>query len=243
MIKLDMLAFAAHPDDTELSCAGTMLAHIAQGFSVGVVDLTRGEMGTRGSADLRDNEAAEAARILGLSLRENLRFADCFFTNDKKHQIAVIEKIRQYRPRIVLANAPKDRHPDHGKAAQLVADACFLAGLRKVETIDPETGNQQEAWRPQIVYHYIQDTYLKPDIVIDISDFMETKIAAIKAYKSQFHNPDNSSKEPDTYISSKAFFDRIYAKALELGYPLGFLYGEGFICRRHIGAKHLGDLI
>lgn len=244
MIKLDMLAFAAHPDDTELSCSGTMLAHIAKGYSVGVVDLTRGEMGTRGTPELRDQEAADAARILGLSVRENLGFADCFFVNDRHHQLEIIKKIRQYQPRIVLANAPKDRHPDHGKAAQLVAEACFLAGLRKIETFDPTNDSPQTAWRPSVVYHYIQDTNLKPDFVVDISNFMETKLAAVMAYKSQFYNPDttNNDSEPNTYISSKVFLDRIRAKALELGYPLGFLYGEGFISRRHIGVKCLGDL-
>lgn len=238
-MQLDLIVFAAHPDDAELGCGGTLISHVRLGKKVGIIDLTRGELGTRGTPETRDSEAAEAARILGLSVRENLGFADGFFVNDRAHQLAIIAKIRQYRPAIVLCNAPYDRHPDHGKGAHVVADACFLAGLAKIITTDAEK-NPQTAWRPQVVYHYIQDTYLKPDFVIDISAVIEQKIAAVRAFKTQFYDPN--SAEPSTYISDKHFLDRLYARALDLGKPLGFEYGEGFIARRMVGVRNLFDL-
>ena len=238
-MQLDILVFAAHPDDAELGCGGTILVHTKAGKQVGIIDLTRGELGTRGTAETRRQEAAAAAAILGVAVRDNLGFADGFFSNDATHQLAVIAKIRQYRPAIVLCNAPHDRHPDHGKAAQLVADACFLSGLTKIITTN-EQGLTQTAWRPQVVYHYIQDTYIKPDFVLDISAVMEQKIAAIQAFKTQFYDP--TSTEPATYISDKHFLDRNYGRALDLGKPLGFEYAEGFICRRTMGVRSLFDL-
>lgn len=239
-MKLDILAFAAHPDDAELGCGGTLLSHRAQGKTTGIIDLTRGELGTRGTPTTRAREASDAAKILGIAIRENLGFADGFFVNDRTHQLAIIAAIRRYRPEVVLANAPRDRHPDHGRAAQLVVDACFLAGLRRIETHN-NNGELQGEWRPKAVYHYIQDQYIKPDFVIDISAFMEEKIAAVKAFTSQFYNP--ASDEPETYISDKAFLERVYARALNLGKPVGFQYAEGFIARRFTGLRNLFDLV
>lgn len=238
-MKLDILVFAAHPDDAELACGGTLIKHIQLGKKVGIIDLTRGELGTRGTAQTRDKEASDAANILGLSIRENMAFADAFFLNDKAHQLALISKIRRYQPEIVLCNAPHDRHPDHGKGAELAVKSCFLSGLIKIETNDPQ-GNPQKAWRPKAVYHYIQDTYLKPDFVVDISSVIEQKIAAVKAYKTQFYDPN--STEPDTYISSQHFLNGLSARSLDLGRPLGFSYGEGFIATRAIGIQNLFDL-
>lgn len=239
-MKLDILAFAAHPDDAELGCGGTLLSHRAQGRTTGIIDLTRGELGTRGTPNTRAREASDAAKILGVAIRENLGFADGFFVNDRIHQLAIIAAIRRYRPEVVLANAPRDRHPDHGRAAQLVADACFLAGLRRIETHN-NNGELQDEWRPKAVYHYIQDQYIKPDFVVDISAFMEEKIAAVKAFTSQFYNP--ASDEPETYISDKAFLERVYARALNLGKPVGFRYAEGFLARRFTGLRSLFDLV
>ena len=240
MKKLDILAFGAHPDDVELGCSGTLLAHVAKGKAAGIVDLTRGELGTRGNAVLRLEEAAAAAKILKLSARENLGFADGFFANDANNRLAIIRGIRKYQPEIVLAPAIRDRHPDHGKAAQLIANACFLAGLSKIETL--ENNQHQAAWRPKAVYHYIQDYQLQPDFVVDISDFMEQKMAAVKAYGSQFYKPKDDGNEPQTYISSKAFMDRLYSRASEFGRPCGFEYGEGFSVNRWIGVKDLFGL-
>ncbi|MGB5929248.1 MAG: bacillithiol biosynthesis deacetylase BshB1, partial [Cyclobacteriaceae bacterium] len=192
-MKLDILVLAAHPDDAELSCSGTIATHIANGCKVGIVDLTRGEMGTRGSADLRDKEAENAARVMGISARENLRFEDAFFQNDKDHQMALIRVIRKYQPEIILANAVHDRHPDHGKAAELIRTSVFLSGLRKIETTG-EDGSQKE-WRPKALYHFIQSLYIKPDFVVDISDHWETKMNSIRAYESQFYS--KSSHEPE----------------------------------------------
>jgi bacillithiol biosynthesis deacetylase BshB1 len=238
-MKLDILVFAAHPDDAELGCGGTIISHVQRGKKVGIIDLTRGELGTRGTAQTRDQEAADAAQILGLSVRENMQFADGFFLNDQAHQLAIIAKIRQYQPDIVLCNAPHDRHPDHAKGANLLVQATFLSGLQKIVTTDPQ-GNPQAAWRPQALYHYIQDTYLKPDFVVDISAVIEQKIAAVKAFKTQFYDPNSS--EPATYISDPRFLERIYARSLDLGKPIGFQYGEGFIAIRHIGVQNLFDL-
>ncbi len=238
-MKLDILAFAAHPDDTELSCSGTLAAHIAQGKSAGVVDLTEGEMGTRGTISDRRREAADSARLLGLAVRENLKFKDALFRNDTEHLTEVVRMIRRYRPEIVLANAIRDRHPDHGKAADLIREACFLSGLRKFETTD--NGEAQEAWRPRNVYHYIQSIYVKPDIVVDITDHWETKMNAIKCFKTQFYDPD--SDEPTTFISSEGFLKFLEGRAREFGYVTGVEYAEGFTVDRYIGVSNLFDLL
>lgn len=238
-MKLDILVFAAHPDDAELSCAGTIMSHIKQSKKVGIIDLTRGELGTRGTAATRYHEAAAASKILGLTMRENLGFSDGFFQNDNLHKLAVIKKIRQYQPEIVLANAIHDRHPDHAKGAKLVAEACFLAGLIKIVTLD-EIGQTQAAWRPKAVYHYIQDTYIAPDFVVDITDFIEQKEEAIKAFKTQFHNPE--SDEPSTYISNASYLDAVRSRATDIGKQVGFRYAEGFTKTRTIGVNNLFDL-
>ena len=239
-MKLDLLAFAAHPDDTELSCAGTLASHIHMGMNVGVIDLTRGEMGTRGSAEIRDQEARESAKVLGLSIRENLGFEDAFFKDDLHHQMEMIKKIRQYQPDIVLANAVSDRHPDHGKAAKLTERSCFLAGLSKIVVKD-EAGKDLEPWRPRVVYHYIQSNYLSPDFIVDVSDFWDKKMEAIRAFGSQFHDPN--SNEPETFISSPEFMKLVEARGKEFGHSIGALYGEGFTINRNIGVRNLKDLM
>lgn len=238
-MKLDILVFAAHPDDAEISCSGTIMTHIARGRKVGIVDLTMGELGTRGNAQLRMMEAQDSAGILGLTVRDNLAFRDAFFKNDEEHQLAVIRTIRKYRPELVLANAVEDRHTDHGKAAELVRDACFLSGLAKVETSFENIA--QEAWRPKGVYHYIQNNYIKPDVIVDISAFWEQKIESIKAFKSQFHDPE--SDEPETFISQPGFLDFLRSRAREFGHAIGAMYGEGFTVNRFLGVKDLFDLI
>jgi bacillithiol biosynthesis deacetylase BshB1 len=219
-MKLDILVMAAHPDDAELSCAGTILKHIAAGKKVGIVDFTRGELGTRGTPEIRLQESADATKILGLHVRENLGIRDGFFRNDEETQLKLIEVIRKYQPDIVLANALEDRHPDHGKGAQLAIDACFLSGLRQIKTGD------LPAWRPAQVYHYIQDRYLEPDFVVDISSQWDKKEAAIRAFKSQFFDP--ASAEPASYISSPDFLNFIQARGMEMGHKIGVKYGEGF---------------
>jgi len=224
-MKLDILAFGAHPDDVELGCAGTILKHIEDGRKIGIIDLTRGELGTRGSAAIRKKESDAAAKILGVAVRENLGMADGFFLNDKKHQLKVIQKIRQYQPDVVIANSPKDRHPDHGRGAQLVSDACFLAGLPKIKT--SLHGKSQKAWRPKSVYHYIQFNPHKPDFVVDISKHFEKKMDAIRAFPSQFYNPD--SKETETLISSPEFFNLVKKRCEEHGSQINAKYGEGFL--------------
>lgn len=239
MMKLDILVLAAHPDDAELTCAGTIAKHVAMGKKVGIIDFTQGEMGTRGTPELRLDEARESAGILGLQVRDNLGLADAFFLNDREHQMALIKKIRQYRPDIVLANAIHDRHPDHGRGAKLAVDACFMAGLRKIETeLD---GSPQEAWRPKQLFHFIQTQYIKPDFVVDVSDFWEKKIASIRAFKSQFFNP--GSNEPVTYISSENFMNFIDARGREFGQSVGVDYGEGFTLDKQLGVKSLYDLM
>jgi bacillithiol biosynthesis deacetylase BshB1 len=225
-IKLDILVMAAHPDDAELSCSGTILSYIAQGKKVGIVDFTRGEMGTRGTPEIRLQESNEATKILELHARENLELADGFFQNDQASQLILMEVIRRYRPEIVLANALEDRHPDHGKGAKLAIDACFLSGLRMIHTIDSHSKSEQSAWRPKHVYHYIQDRYLEPDFVIDITEHWETKERSIRAFKSQFFDP--TSTEPNSYISSPDFLSFIQARAQEMGHKIGVKYGEGF---------------
>ena len=230
-MKLDILVMAAHPDDAELSCAGTILKHIAAGKKVGIVDFTRGELGTRGTPEIRLQESADATKILGLHARENLGIRDGFFKNDEETQLKLIEVIRKYQPEIVLANALEDRHPDHGKGAQLAIDACFLSGLRQIKTGD------LPAWRPGQVYHYIQDRYLEPDFVVDISANWNQKEAAIRAFKSQFFDP--SSSEPASYISSPDFLNFIQARAMEMGHKIGVKYGEGFQSQKTLEKKIL----
>ncbi len=238
-MQLDILAFAAHPDDAELSVAGTLMSHIDKGYTVGIVDFTRGELGSRGSADLRDEEATTSTEIMKLNVRENLRFDDGFFENNKEHQMEIIKIIRKYQPKIVLLNAPDDRHPDHGKAAKLGSDACFLSGLLKIET--QLNGVLQTHWRPSFVYHYVQDRLLPHDFVVDITPYFDKKIQAIKAFKSQFYNPKSS--EAATYISDPKYFDYIEARMLEYGHSIGVKYGEGFIKQRQIGVTNIFDLI
>lgn len=238
-MKLDILAFAAHPDDVELSCAGTLLRHIAAGKQVGVVDLTQGELGSRGTAALRREEAAKASAILGIHYRHNLGMRDGFFTIDEAHQRLIIEQIRLCRPEIVLANAVSDRHIDHGRAAKLVAEACFLSGLRQIKTT--WEGIAQEAWRPRAVYHYIQDRYLKPDLVVDITEHFPTKLEAIKAFGSQFYDPNSDG--PMTPISRPDFLDFIEARAREMGRLVPVTYGEGFTVERAPGVVDLTQLL
>lgn len=238
MMKLDILVLAVHPDDAELGCSGTILKHIALGKKVGIIDFTRGELGTRGTADIRDEEAADSAKIMGLHARENLRFRDGFFENNEAHQLEVVKMIRKYQPEIVLTNAMHDRHPDHGRAGDLANDACFLSGLSKISTqLDNE---EQQAWRPRLVLQYIQDRYIAPDIIIDITPYFETKIAAIKAFKTQFFNPELD--EPDTYISSPEFFESVIGRAREFGKVVGATYGEGFTSRKLLGVDNLFNL-
>ncbi|MDB5140356.1 MAG: bacillithiol biosynthesis deacetylase BshB1 [Mucilaginibacter sp.] len=239
MLKLDILVLSVHPDDAELGCAGTILKHIAAGKKVGIVDLTRGELGTRGTAEIRDKEAAEAARILGLAVRENIGIPDGFFQNTQEHQLKVIAAIRKYQPEILITNAYHDRHPDHGRANELVEASAFLSGLRRIETYN--NGELQEAWRPGLVLHFIQDNYIKPDILVDVTGFWDKKIESIKAYGSQFFNPD-WQQEPQTYISSPDFIKIVEARAMEFGKSIRVKYAEGFTSRKILGVDSLFDL-
>ncbi|CAN5546807.1 bacillithiol biosynthesis deacetylase BshB1 [soil metagenome] len=238
-MKLDILVLAAHPDDAELGCGGTIIKHIAAGMKVGIVDFSRGELGTRGTAETRDKEATDSAKILGLSARENLSLPDGFFQNEKEHQMVVIQAIRKYQPDIVLSNAIYDRHPDHGKGSDLAYVSCFLSGLAKVETNVAE--KKQEPWRPKAHYHYIQSEFIKPDFIVDISGTWQKKMEAIRAFKTQFHDP--TSKEPETYISNPAFQKLLEARAIEFGHAIGVQHGEGFTTRRWLGVKSLYDLL
>lgn len=239
-MKLDILAIAAHPDDVEMSCAGTLLAATAVGKKIGIVDLTRGELGTRGTPETRAAEAAAASQILGVTVRENLGLADGFFQNDRAHQLPIIAALRRHQPDIVLCNAITDRHPDHGRAAQLISDACFLAGLRMIETLD-NAGQPQAAWRPKHVYHFIQDRPITPDFVVDITPYWTKKWASILAYKTQFFNPNLD--EPSTYLSSLEFNKFMEARAREFGHMIGVEFGEGFTKERILGVRELGDLV
>lgn len=239
-MKLDILGISVHPDDIELSCSGTIFKHIAQGKKVGIVDLTRGELGTRGSAAIRTEEAKKAAEVMGLSVRENLDMADGFFQHTQENLIKIARVIRQYQPDIVLANALSDRHPDHGRASKLTADACFISGLVKVEISDDD-GQLLERWRPKAVYHYIQDHNLHPDFVVDVTGYMDQKIESIMAYKSQFFDPN--SKELATPISSAGFIEFVKAKSRVYGRTIGAEYGEGFNVARPIGVNNLFDLL
>jgi bacillithiol biosynthesis deacetylase BshB1 len=240
-MKLDILVFGAHPDDAELGAGATIAKEISNGKKVGIIDLTRGELGTRGSAKIRDDEAAAAAKILGVSVRENLEFADGFFINDREHQLQVIKMIRKYQPEIVLCNAIDDRHIDHGKGSKLVSDACFLSGLLKIETKLEENISLQEKWRPKLVYHYIQWKNLNPDFVVDVSGFMSKKTEAILAYGSQFFNPKNN--EPETPISSKNFIDSVNYRARDLGRLIGVEHAEGFTVERFPAVDSISNLI
>lgn len=239
-IKLDILAIGAHPDDVELGCGATLAKEIANGKKVGIIDLTRGELGTRGTAKTRDIESQNAGKILGVIERINMRFADGFFVNDKDHQIALIKMIRKYKPEIVICNAIDDRHIDHGKGSKLVSDACFLSGLLKIETKINEDEALQKPWRPKQVYHYIQWKNLEPDIVVDVSGFIDIKKQAVLAYKTQFYDKD--SKEPETPITSKNFIDSIGYRAQDLGRLVGVAYAEGFTVERYATVDSLFDL-
>ncbi len=238
-MKLDILAFGVHPDDVELGCSGTLMAAIAEGKKVGIVDLTRGELGTRGTAETRKTEAARAAEIMGVQVRENLGLADGFFINDEASLRKIIGVIRRYQPGIVLANAFADRHPDHGRSSKLVEDAAFLSGLRKIETL--YDGQIQEIWKPSYVFHYIQDRFIEPSFVVDISAFMEKKMEAVQAYSTQFYNPDLD--EPQTYISSSGFLDGIRSRALLMGKRVGVAFAEGFCTEKTIGLQSFDALI
>jgi len=237
-MKLDILAIGAHPDDVELGCGATIAKEISLGKKVGILDLTRGELGTRGSAEIRAIEANNAAKILGVAARDNLAFADGFFVNDRKHQLEIIKIIRKYKPNIVLCNAVDDRHIDHPKGSNLASDACFLSGLVKIAT--ELNGEKQEAWRPKQVYHYIQWKNLEPDFVVDVTDFVEIKMNAVKAYSSQFYDPN--SKEPTSPISSKNFLDSIKYRAQDLGRLVGVDFAEGFTSERYVAIKTLDNL-
>lgn len=237
-MKLDILAFGAHPDDVELGCSGTIAKEVALGKKVGIIDLTRGELGTRGTAEIRDLEAKDAAKVLGVSVRENLNFRDGFFVNDEAHQMEIIQVLRKYQPDIVLCNAEKDRHIDHGKGASLVSDACFLSGLRRIQTT--MNGTQQKAWRPKHVFHYIQWQPLIPDFYVDITGFMDEKVNSIYAYKSQFYDPN--SKEPETPISSKNFIDSVIYRSKDYGRVAGVEYAEGFTTNQALVISSLEQL-
>jgi bacillithiol biosynthesis deacetylase BshB1 len=239
-MKVDILAFGVHPDDVELSCSGTLINEIKQGKRVAIVDLTQGELGTRGTAQTRSQEAATAAQILGVHARENLSMRDGFFQNDEAHQRLIIQAIRKYQPSIVLANVLHDRHPDHGRAGQLVRDAAFLSGLSKIETRDAD-GNAQAKWRPTYVLHYIQDFYHEPDMIVDISDAFEQRMASIHAYKTQFLQEANDG--PQTYISSPEFYDSIIARCRLMGKRIGVKYGEGYLTEKKIGLPNFNALI
>lgn len=239
--KLDLLVIAVHPDDAELGCSGTILKSIAAGKSVGIVDLTQGELGTRGTPQTRREEAEEASRLMGISVRENLKMRDGFFQNNEENQLKIIEVIRKYQPEIIISNALSDRHPDHGRASTLVNDAVFLSGLRKIETLFQ--GKTQEPHRPRLLLQFIQDHYIKPDIVVDISDFWERKIEVIQAFKTQFYHPEHRVDEPQTYISRPEFLQVIESRAIEFGKDIQSRYAEGFTCRRQLGVNEVFDLL
>jgi bacillithiol biosynthesis deacetylase BshB1 len=239
-MKLNVLAIGAHPDDVELGCSGTLINEVKRGKKAGIIDLTQGELGTRGTVETRYKEAAEAAKIIGLSVRENLKMRDGFFQNDEAHQLQLIKVLRKYQPEIVIGNILDDRHPDHGRAGHLIYDSCFLSGLKQVKTTDDE-GNEQEKWRPKYLFHFIQDRFYEPDIILDISDVWEQRLESITAYKTQFHDPD--SDEPQTYISSPDFLQAITARARLLGKRIGVQFAEGFLSRKNIGIKSLDALI
>jgi N-acetylglucosamine malate deacetylase 1 len=238
-MKLDIMVMAVHPDDAELACAGTIALHISKGLQVGIIEFTKGELGTRGTPEIRLAEAQESSKILDIKIRENLGFKDGFFANDEEHQKKLIQKIRKYKPEIVLTNGLEDRHPDHGRACQLAMEACFYSGLRMIETQNDDN-SPQEAWRPKAVYNYIQDRYIEPDFVIDITPFWEIKLASIKAFGSQFFNPNTD--EPKSYISSSEFLEFVEARSKEMGHKIGVLHGEGFTKTKMMGVNNLFDI-
>jgi N-acetylglucosamine malate deacetylase 1 len=239
-MKLDLLAFGSHPDDVELGCSGTIIKEIKRGKKVGIIDLTQGELGTRGTIETRYQEAASAAMIMGISVRENLKLRDGFFQNNEEAQLKVVHVLRKYRPEIVIANILEDRHPDHGKGGWLLYDACFLSGLRQVKTID-ENGTEQEKWKPKMLLHYIQDRFYEPDVILDVTDVWEQRMNAIRAYKTQFYDPE--SKEPQSYLSNPEFMEALSARARLLGKRVGVKYGEGFVSKKNIGIKDLDCLL
>jgi bacillithiol biosynthesis deacetylase BshB1 len=241
-MKLDILAIGVHPDDIELGCSGTIINEIKNGKKVGIVDLTQGELGTRGSVDLRYTEAANAAAIMGVHVRENLKMADGFFKNDETHQRLLIQAIRKYQPEIILGNALHDRHPDHGRAGHLITTAAFLSGLMRIETQD-KNGEQQERWRPKYILHYIQDWYHEPDLLIDISDAFEQKMKAIEAYNTQFFTTATTESGPETYISTPDFLESVTARARMFGKRIGVKFAEGYITEKKIGIRNLDALI
>ena len=238
--NLDFLAFGAHPDDVELGCGATIAKLVSHGKKVGIVDLTRGELGTRGSAEIRTKETKEASKILGVAVRENMDFKDGFFRNDKEHQLKIIQIIRKYQPDFVFCNAPDDRHIDHPKGSQLIVEASFLSGLTKINT-DDSSGNAQKQWRPKNIYHYIQWKNLDPDFIFDVSGFHNTKMDAVKCYSSQFYDP--KSKEPETPISTKNFMNFVQSRANDFGRLIGVEHGEGFISNRKLGFSSFDELI
>ena len=241
-MKLFVLAFGVHPDDVELSCSGTLINEIKKGNKAGVIDLTAGELGTRGTAETRASEASLAAKVMGLSTRENLGMRDGFFVNDEQHQLKVIAAIRKYQPEIVLANILDDRHPDHGRAGKLVSDACFLAGLSKIETIGDD-GLPQQRWRPKHLLHYIQDRFYEPNLIVDITDVFEQRMEAIKAYATQFHTSPEGDKGTQTYISTPDFLDSLVSRSRLMGKRIGVKYAEGFVSQKNIGIRNLHDLV
>ena len=238
-MKLDLLAFGVHPDDVELGCGGILILEKGNNKKTGIIDLTEGELGTRGTKETRKIEASGAAKILGVEVRENLQMADGFFSNDKEHQLKIIRTLRKYRPEIIFNNSPEDRHPDHGRSCKLVADAAFLSGLIKISTTDD--GKEQAPWKPKYIFNYIQDRYLKPDFVIDISHVFDQKLESVKAYKTQFYNPD--LKERETYISSPEFLESVVNRAKMFGKMIGVKYAEGFLSEKTIGLNGLDAFI
>ncbi len=240
-MKIDVIAIGVHPDDVELSCAGVLLMEKSRGKKTGIVDLTRGELGTRGTAETRDREAADAAKVLGVEIRENLEMADGFFENSRENQLKIIHVLRKYQPDVVMCNSIDDRHPDHGRSAKMVSDAAFLSGLVKIETM--ENGNLQAPWRPAYVLHYLQDYYHEPSFVIDISDAIDKKVEAIRCYKTQFYSKEYNSNEPQTYISSPAFLDSIISRSAEFGKIIGVPHAEAFISKKLVGLKNLDSLV
>jgi bacillithiol biosynthesis deacetylase BshB1 len=241
-MKVDLLAIGVHPDDVELSSSGTIINEIRAGKKVAVIDMTQGELGTRGNAETRYQEAAQAAMILGVHARENLKMRDGFFEDDETNRMLLIQAIRKYRPEIILANALEDRHPDHGRAGKLIETSCFLSGLSKIITKD-DAGNEQEKWKPSYVLHYIQDTFREPDIIIDITDSFDQRMKAISAYSTQFFTPNDKSGEPQTYISSPEFFESVTARARMIGKRIGVKFAEGFNTEKTIGIRSLDSLI
>ena len=241
-MKLFVLAFGAHPDDIELSCSGTLINEIKKGNNAGVIDITAGELGTRGTAETRALEASLASKVMELSIRENLGMRDGFFINDELNQLKVIKAIRKYQPEVVLANILDDRHPDHGRAGKLVSDACFLAGLSKIETVGDD-GIPQQRWRPKHLLHYIQDRFYEPNLIVDISDVFDQRMEAIKAYSTQFHTSVDSSKGAQTYISTPDFLDALVSRSRLMGKRIGVKYAEGFVAQKNIGIRSLEDLV